>query len=441
MRKHAQRLLKSKLIWNVISLYGVQACRKVIPLVAIPYLARVLGPTGWGNVAFAQTMGDFISTLIEFGFTLSATREIARRRDDLSACSSIMAGTLGAQVVLATIGITAALIAGPHVALLRDHPRLLYAGIAYGLAQGIAPLWFFQGIERMDLAAGLEITSKVLALAGILLFVHSTSDEWRVLFLQALSPTVTSIVGLTLAYRSVPFRLPNRELVRSAFKLGWPLFMMRSGIALYTSANVLILGFLAPPASVGYFASCEKIGKAITGLLQPVRDALYPRLSHTAVHAPSETSRLIRLGAIVSVSAGFVLSIGTFFTAPLIVHLLLGKGFDPAIIVLRIFALLPVVVALTESVGMQSLVPAGKERVVNKIILLGGAVNIGLAIVLAPRFHQSGMAVAVLAAETLVCITLITIVYRTTDVFRRSSLQSPSPISPEVLVHHPDDGK
>lgn len=439
MRNLAHRLLKSKLIWNVISLYGVQACRKVIPLIAIPYLARVLGPTGWGNVAFAQTMGDFISTLVEFGFTLSGTREIARRRDDLAACSGIMAGTLGAQVVLATLGIAAALIAGAHVPLLREHPRLLYAGIAYGLAQGIAPLWFFQGIERMDLAAGLEIASKVLALAGILLFVHGTSDEWRVLFLQALSPTVTSIVGLTLAYRSVPFRLPNREHIRSAFKLGWPMFLMRSGIALYTSANVLILGFLAPPAAVGYFASCEKIGKAITGLLQPVRDALYPRLSHTVIHAPGETNRLIRLGAIVSVSAGLILSIGTFFTAPIIVRILLGKGFDPAIMVLRIFALLPVVVALTESVGMQSLLPAGKERVVNKIILFGGAINIGLAILLAPRFHQSGMAVAVLAAETLVCCILLWIVFRTTDLFRKPAAAAATVPPAESLVYHPDD--
>lgn len=439
MRKLADRLLKSKLIWNVISLYGVQACRKIIPLIAIPYLARVLGPAGWGNVAFVQSMGDFMTLVIEFGFGMSATREIARRRDDPSVCGEIMAGTLGAQFFLSILGVTCALIAATQVPLLRDHPRLLYAGIAYGLAQGVAPIWYFQGIERMDLAAGLEISAKVLGLAGILAFVHGTQDEWKVLFFQALSPTLACVVGLILAYRRVPFRLPNLQLIRSSFQLGWPMFLMRSGIALYSSANVLILGLFAPPAAVGYFASVEKIGKAITGLLQPIRDALYPRLSHITIHSPERAQRLTRVGIVVAGTAGLFLSITTFFAAPYLVNILLGKGFDPAIVALRVFALLPVVVAFTESIGLQSLLPAGKERIVNKVILMGGAFNIGVAFLLAPRFQQTGMSIAVVATESVVCCALVFIVFRTTTLFRKSPPGSPSSPVSESLVYQPHD--
>ena len=34
------------ILQNVVALYGVQAGRKLIPLISIPYLARVLGPSG-----------------------------------------------------------------------------------------------------------------------------------------------------------------------------------------------------------------------------------------------------------------------------------------------------------------------------------------------------------------------------------------------------------
>ncbi len=68
------RLLRSGIVRNALALYGVQICRKVLPFVSIPYLARILGPTAWGRVAFVQAFSEMLVLLIEFGFTLSATR-------------------------------------------------------------------------------------------------------------------------------------------------------------------------------------------------------------------------------------------------------------------------------------------------------------------------------------------------------------------------------
>ena len=67
-------LLPALVVNNAAALYGVQIGRKLIPLASIPYLARVLGPEGWGKVAFVTAMAELIAILIEFGFCLSATR-------------------------------------------------------------------------------------------------------------------------------------------------------------------------------------------------------------------------------------------------------------------------------------------------------------------------------------------------------------------------------
>src|ERR1700689_4454173 len=71
-------LLKHKLVQNAASLYGVQIATYAVPLVTIPYLARVLGVSGWGLVAIAQGFGSYVALLGEYGFGLSATREVAR---------------------------------------------------------------------------------------------------------------------------------------------------------------------------------------------------------------------------------------------------------------------------------------------------------------------------------------------------------------------------
>lgn len=399
------------------AMYGVQFGRKLLPLVSVPYLARTLGPAGWGTVAFVGALGELIVLLIEFGFNLSATREIARHRDSRDACGGIMAGVLGAQMGLAMAGTALALLAARFIPLLRDNPRLLLAGLFYAVAQGFLPLWFFQGLERMRVAATLEISGKAVALAGLFIFVHAPADGWKVLALQGIAPALSSVAGIWLAYRAIPFRAPSFELVREALRTGWPMFVFRGGESLYGAGNAFILGLFAPPVVVGYFSSAEKIGKAAFGLLNPIREALYPRLSHLAIYNPARGASLARMGAAVMGVGGMVTGGLLYLTAPVLIRILMGQAFDPAVQALRILSVLPFLLSFTYSIGLQWLLPLGRDGVVNRIILAAGALNIGLAFLLARRFAHLGMAWSVVSAETFVCICMVAVVIRSTGFF------------------------
>jgi O-antigen/teichoic acid export membrane protein len=99
-------------IHNVLALYGVQACTYALPLLTFPYLARVLGPSGWGVVVFAQAIGDVTACAVEYGFDISASRETSRHRDDPERLSALISGVLGAKVLLALVCIAGALFPG-----------------------------------------------------------------------------------------------------------------------------------------------------------------------------------------------------------------------------------------------------------------------------------------------------------------------------------------
>ena len=94
-----------------------------------------------------------ISLLIEFGFNLSATREISRHRHDRDQCSDVMAGVLGAQVLLALAGGVVMFVLTLAIPELGAHPWMAVFGFFYAIAQGFTPLWFFQGLERLAIAA------------------------------------------------------------------------------------------------------------------------------------------------------------------------------------------------------------------------------------------------------------------------------------------------
>jgi PST family polysaccharide transporter len=418
VRQLAARFTRSSLVQNAAALYGVQFVRKMLPIIIMPYLARTLGPEGWGVFAFTQSLAEFVVLVIEFGFNLSATREIARNRASKTACGEIMAGVLGSQVVLAVGGILGALLLSRAIPLLRDNPKLLAAGLFYAIAQGFTPLWFFQGLERMRLAATLEISGRIVGLCSIFLLVRSPEDAWIALLIQGVAPAFTTMVGLIVAYRHIPCRAPSLALIREALQRGWRMFVFRSGESLYGVQNAFILGLFASPIQVGYFASAEKISRAIFGLLNPVRDALYPRLSSIAQDSPKEAARLARTGVVVMVGGGMLLGAGTFVFAPLLISVLMGQAFGPAVTVLRILSVLPLLLAVTHSTGLQWLLPLGRDGDVNRIILQAGALNVILAVVLAPAFGHIGMAWGVVCAEAFVCVRMLHVAFRSTSLLR-----------------------
>jgi PST family polysaccharide transporter len=410
---------------NVLALYGVQVGRKLIPLVSIPYLARVLGPAGWGTVAFIAAMAELLVICIEFGFNISATREVARNRDNPTACAKVMSGVLGAQACLAALGIVVAFLASRFLPVVEKRPELLAAGLVYAVAQGFAPLWFFQGLEQMRIAAGLELSGKIAALIGLFALVHGPADDWKVLALTAVAPALSTAVGLALAYRKIPVHLPSVTLVRGALVMGAPMFLFRSAESLYGVGNVFLLGLFTTPEIVGYFAAAEKIAKAAFGLLNPIREAIFPRLSHLAARGGEEAAGpLARLGAAVMISGGAVLGAGLFFFAPLATKLLLGGEFAPAGEALRILAILPLLLSITYSVGFQWLLPFGRDAVINQIILAAGLTNVALSFLLARPFLHIGMAWAVVASEAFVAISMVTVVSRTPGNWATARIQT-----------------
>jgi PST family polysaccharide transporter len=402
LKKRALELLRHKLAQNALSLYGVQIATYVVPLVTVPYLARVLGVAGWGLVAIAQGFGSYVGILGEYGFSLSATREVARHQGDRDKLANIFAGVLGAKVVLVAASFPLALLAGRWVPIFREHPALLWAGMFWALAQGFSVMWYFQGLERMRLVAALDISAKALATAGVFLLVRRSEDGWRVLALQGCGFLVSAAIGLSLAYRELPFRLPSWAAVWEALRMGWSMFLFRSSVSLYTAGNAFILGLFVSPEFVGYYAGAEKISRAFLGILNPISQTLYPRLSHLASHAQDRAARLARISIGLMGGAGATLGVLVFLLAPVIVHMVLGAHFEPAVRVLRVLALLVPLVAIGNVLGIQWMLPLGMDRAFNKIILLAGFINIVLALVLAPNYREMGMAWAVVIAETFV---------------------------------------
>ena len=398
------RIRQSAMTHNIIAMFGTQVATYAFPLATIPYLARILGPTTWGRVAFAQALGLYVSMVVEFGFNLSATRRVARALDDKSQLEEIAAGVMGAKVILAIACLAALLVMRLFMSSFRDYGFILWAGVFSGLAQGFSMLWYFQGMERMKLPAAADMATKAIAAAGIFVFVHHREDAWKVLGLQCICYFLGSVCLLAIAYRETKFRWPSVTATGTALRDSAAMFLFRSSVSLYTTANSLILGMLSTPVAVGFYSGPERIVKAMLNLMTPLTQTLFPRLSRLVTTDHDGAIRLVRISLIAMTLAASLLCVGTLIFAPFVVHVILGPGYDQAVPVMRVLSLLLPAIAISTVLGMQWMLPLGMDAAYNKIIISAGFLNVVLASLLASRWQQMGMAWSVVASEYLVMI-------------------------------------
>lgn len=391
--------LRSKTAQNLLFLYGVTAANYVFPLLTLPFLARTLGPEGFGVLAIVQSLAQYLSLLVEYGFTLSATREVARYRDNKKHLAEILGGVLGARFLLSLGVIVLAMLLSQVVPVLRDHAVLLWAGVFWAVMLGMSPIWYFQGQERLRSVALLEALTKSLGVIGIFAFVREPEDAYKVLLAQGLATALATFVAWRWAWLEVGFIWPKLSVVRNAFDTGWRIFFAGAFISLYTSANSFILGLFVSPQQVGFFAGADRLTRAALSLLQPSIRVYLPKFSHLVEYDPNAARALFRRNTLLSLFFGVVGVIVLWFTAPVIVRLFLGDGYESSVKIMYILGLIILPVSLASVWGTQWMLANKLDRELTYIYIGAGLLNVVLAFALIPKMGSIGLAFGVVAAE------------------------------------------
>ncbi|WP_324667974.1 oligosaccharide flippase family protein [Geochorda subterranea] len=398
--------LGDRVVRNVVVLYGREVANRFLPFVALPYLARVLGPDAYGSVLMSQSLGVWLAILVEYGFSLSATRDIAASEGDTKSEADIIRAVLGARTLLFAIAVIMAIPAWLAVSEFRTTPSLVTWALLYAAGQGFDPFWYYQGKEFPGLAVTIQMSFRALATVGQFLAVRGPEDAVLVPALNALAVCASTLLSHVWMYRSAPFLKPTYHLARLALRKGRPIFIFRGAVALYTSINPVLLGAFVPSSSVAMFAGAEKIARGMLGLVNPMAQAVYPRLAALAVRDMDHARALHRLSFALTLGVGLALGVFVAAGAPRIIVLLFGVEYVNAIPVLRILSGLIPAVAISNALGIQWMLPLRLDREFTAIIASAGLLNLLLAPLLAVKFGPGGMAAAAVVAEAYVALAM-----------------------------------
>jgi PST family polysaccharide transporter len=381
---------------NLSSLYGSLLINAVINLLLIGYLARVLEPQTWGMVLLAQALGYWLSLINDYGFTLSGGRAVAKANDlqHVSATARAIIASKG-MLSLAIPPVAAAVFF--IIPSFQAEPLFLVGGAVFAIAQGLDPIWLFQGLERQYYYAVVTSVSRALTLLAIFWLVQGPEDGWLVLFVQAAGALAIFLLGIIYMRRHLPTARVGLESIREALRMGWKVFQLRAAQSI-GGTGLLILGTVSPRA-VEAFGSAERIVRNCVGLLGPISAAGMPRIARLIGSDPAAARRTARLSFMVMTGLGLAMGAMMIVLAPMVVQILLGPGYEFVTPILQIASIAIPITSASGMVSVQWMLPLGLDASLVKITVAVGALNVVAFAVLGSLYGALGAVIAMVVVE------------------------------------------
>lgn len=402
--------LKSTVAKNAASLYVILVAQYILPLITVPYLVRVLEPSGYGLVAFGQSFIAYFTILADFGFAFSATRKISLQREDISAVSRTASHVWTSKAFLAAAGFILLLLAITLVPKLQESSELLF--VLYGAVIGsvLFPTWLFQGMERMVAISAINLIMQLFIMVGVFMLIHRPEDYMTYAVLLSTGSILSGLIGASIAFYMFKLQLvlPSKRGIIETLREGWMLFLSMASVSLYTAGNAFMLGLLTNATTVGYYSAAEKIMRAVLGLLGPISQAVYPRFSKMA---SDSTDKMVQWSSVmipIMGCIGLALTAMLFFGAPMISSTLFGPEFEPSVKVMRILSFVVLNVSLATIWSTWIMIGSRRDKAVLCIIFGAGIINLGLAFMLIPLYQELGIAISWMIAETFVNLASFT---------------------------------
>ncbi|PLT35761.1 flippase [Bacillus sp. V5-8f] len=399
-----------KLKENFLSLLIVQGLNYVLPLLTLPYLFRVLGPAHYGSTTFAVAFIQFFVILTDYGFNLSATKEISIHAQQKKKVQSIFSSVLFIKTVLMIISFIAVFIIVSLTPRFQEDFWLYMTTFSLVIGNVLFPIWFFQGMEKMKFITILNIISKTVYTICIFVFVNQAEDYLLVNLFQGISIIIVGIISIFIIRFSfsIPIQLPKINEIKYQLREGWHVFLSTVAISLYTISNTFFLGLLTNPVIVGYYSSVEKLINAANGLIGVFGQTVYPHISKLASTSKKEALEFTQKVFKYVFGASLLLSTFIFLLAPFIVNIVIGEGYEESINVLRILALLPFLIALSNVFGLQTMLPFGYNRAFSNILIFSSGLNVILTFIFVPFLQHIGTAISVVTTEFIVTLFMYT---------------------------------
>lgn len=395
-----------RLLSNFFSLSILQGVNYILPLITLPYLIRVLGTEYFGLLAFATVTIRYFGILTDFGFSLSAAREISIHRDNKEKIIEIFSAVMIIKIILAFLSLILLALFIFSFDKFTKHWEIYFLTFGIVIGDVVFPVWFFQGMEQMRYITYLNVLSKFIFTGSIFIFVREQGDYFMVPAFTSLGFIIAGIWSLLLIRKRfrICFEIQSINTIRFYIKKGVSVFAAVAFSSLYRESNIFILGLFASNAIVGNYAVAEKLIKTVQSLQVPAGQTLFPFFSKR-----NNKDILRNFTLKYSKQAFFIYFIIwalVFFLSEKIIHVLLADFNKNIIDNFHVLSYIIIIGGMNYYFGILGLLSMGKDKDFSKSVAIAGFINIILCFILSHYLQDRGSALSLVISELVLLIII-----------------------------------
>lgn len=394
-----QKSIKINFLMNVI----LKMSSFIFPLISFPYVSRILLPMGTGKVALATSIISYFLIFSQLGIPTYGIRACAKVRDDREELSRTAQELLIINLITSIISYIVLFILVIYVPKMHED-KLLYIIMSLTIIlSAIGMEWLYQALEEYTYIAIRSVIFKLIALVAMFLLIHQQSDYIVYGAITILASSASNIFNFINVHKYINLKPISNYNFKRHIKPVCIFFAMACATTIYTNLDNVMLGFIASDTDVGYYNAAVKVKTILVSIVTALGGVLLPRATYYIENGMVKDFKRIAQKAISFVFI-FASPLMVYFTlfAKEGIYFLSGEAYSGAIVPMQIIMPTLLFIGITNVLGIQILVPMGREKVVLFSEIVGGIVDIIINIILIPKYAASGAAVGTLAAECIV---------------------------------------
>ena len=375
----------------------------IFPIITFPYVSRILLPVGTGRVSFATSVVAYFAMFAQLGIPTYGISACAKIRDDKEKLTQTVQELFIINMIMSIIAYLVLGIAIFRIErLYRDRVLILIISLTI-IFNAIGFEWLYKALEQYTYITIRSVIFKFIALIAMFLLVHEQTDYIYYGAITILASSASNILNFLNIHKYISLAPRKKYNLKRHMKAVMVFFAMSCATTIYTNLDTVMLGFLKTEQEVGYYNAAVKIKSILVSLVTSLGTVLLPRASYYVEKGLKDEFYRITKKAL-----NFVILIATpifiYFTiyAREGIYFLSGTAYAGSVIPMQIIMPTLLFIGMTNIMGIQMLIPLGKEKYVLYSEIWGAITDLILNWILIPRLGAAGAAIGTVVAEIVV---------------------------------------
>ena len=277
-----KKISNGNILKNTGMLMIFNISKMIFPFLTLPYLTRVLSTNMYGSVAYVKTVMSYMQIIVDFGFMLSATKEVVVCKEDKQELEKVIGKTIFAKLILGGVAFLLLLLLILILPILRQNITFTLLSYLVVFESIFLMDFLFRGLEIMQIITIRFIVMKTVSTVLTFLCVKDNHD----LLLIPLFDIVGSLIAIVLVW--VEIRKMNLKIkfcqmknVFKSIKDSFIFFLSNIASTSFNALSTIILGLELDATSVAFWSVCMQVITAVQAFYTPISDGVYPEMVKT----------------------------------------------------------------------------------------------------------------------------------------------------------------